>query len=462
MAPTKKKPSKNKPSTTSSFKPTARLSTAAATQKTNNKMKSTETKIPKITNQKNTDKTNDTKQKIPDTEKIHTTAETRSNPETQEQILIGFPNHLFKLETWDLNSNQQQVGIHFILYEHPIFYGHRQTPQKLNYNKSRLIYVRAAILAYLDYLKAHLGKPITINTNSAHASSNGASGQQTIKLLSVSFVSVDDCLANKSALPTQINKLIKPKQHDKSAKTTTPTETTIKYWDPVDCELSHKVIESQIAHTGQQISITKLDSPLFLTTEADLAEYHSKHATGRFTHSAFYEWQKTRPAHKEFKFPGHSYDTQNRGQMPLGTQIPPLPTITPADNKYLSAADQYISKHLEWGAKTRPGVANQLSNIVFPISHEATQDWFQNFLVKKLHKFGQYQDSIDGQARNYLFHSCISPMMNLGLITPHEVINAAHKYYQAHQSEVGVANYEGFIRQVIGWREYQRYIYICR
>ena len=382
----------------------------------------------------------------------------------QEQILIGFPNHLFKIENWDLSGNNQLAkevptnaakslssGIHFILYEHPVFYGYRQTPGKLNYNKSRLIYIRAAILAYIDYLNSYIGKTIHININ------NAGSEPQTIKLLSVSFVSVDDYLANKSALSNQINKLIKPKQ---SVQAATPG-MAIKYWDPVDIELSHKVLEAQISLAGIPTNnITKMESTLFLTTEADLAEYHSKHATGRFTHSAFYEWQKTRPAHKDFKFPGHSYDTQNRGQMPLGTQIPTLPTITSTDHKYLAQADQYVSKHREWGAKTRPGASNQLSNIVFPISHQTTQDWFQNFLVKKLHKFGQYQDSIDGQARNYLFHSCISPMMNLGLITPREVIEATHKYYLAHKSEVGVANYEGFIRQVIGWREYQRYIYL--
>jgi deoxyribodipyrimidine photolyase-related protein len=449
MPPTKKKPTKNKPSTSS--KPTARLSMSATIQKPTKNTNSTETKIPKIHDKKTIDNSNDTKQKIA------TTAEPSSNPETQEQILIGFPNHLFKLETWDLiNTNQQHVDIHFILYEHPIFYGHRQTPGKLDYNKSRLIYVHAAILAYLDYLNSHLNKPITINTTPGATQQK----QQTIKLLSVSFVSVDDCLANKSALTAQINKLIRPKQHIHSTKTTTLTATTVKYWDPVDCELSHKVIEEQLGHNGQQNTITKLESPLFLTTEADLAEYHTKHATGRFTHSAFYDWQKNRPAHKDFKFPGHSYDTQNRGQMPQNTQIPPLPTITTNDHKYLLTAEQYISKHREWGAKTRPGASNTINNIVFPISHQATQDWFQNFLVKKLNKFGKYQDSIDGQARNYLFHSCISPMMNLGLITPREIIEATHKYYLAHQSEVGIANYEGFIRQVIGWREYQRYIYL--
>jgi deoxyribodipyrimidine photolyase-like uncharacterized protein len=445
------------------------MPTTRKTKTKNNNTSKTILKTARISTVKNTKTKQQQQQQQQQQQNNNITGSKIASSENQEQILIGFPNNLFKIENWDLSENNQiainvptnpvksiNLGIHFILYEHPIFYGYRQTPGKLNYNKSRLIYIRAAILAYLDYLNSHLGKPITILSNT---NTRGLSSQQTIKLLSVSFVSVDDCLATKSALTNQINKLITHKEKAQAATTT--TGIVVKYWDPVDCELSHKVLEAQLGLIGQQqIIITKLESTLFLTTETDLAEYHSKHATGRFTHSAFYDWQKNRPAHKDFKFPGHSYDTQNRGQMPLETQIPPLPTINKTDHKYLSLADQYISKHREWGAKNRPGSSNQLSNIVFPISHQATQDWFQNFLVKKLHKFGQYQDSIDGRAHNYLFHSCISPMMNIGLITPLEVILAAHKYYLAHSSEVGIANYEGFIRQVIGWREYQRYIYL--
>lgn len=417
MPTTKKKPSKKYPST-SSHKITARIKPA----------------VPSAANM---------------TKKTYSQALQPSlqlSSKNSIQILVGFPNHLFKLENWYFPDKQEKStpdGIHFILYEHPVFYGHRQTPGKLNYNKNRLIYVRAAILSYLDYLKKHIGQLITTTSGNA------------IKLLSVVFVSVDDCLANQSAISAQIKKLT-------GGKLSSTTPIKINYWDPVDTELSHKILEHEMLQTlgNPQMSINKLDSPLFLTTESELTEYHSKHSTGRFTHSAFYDWQKNRPAHKEFKFPGHSYDTQNRGQMPLTTQIPELPKLQTTDTKYLKLAEKYISGHREWGSKSRPGSSNTLSNIVFPISHDATHEWFQNFLAKKLENFGKYQDSIDGQARNYLFHSCISPMLNLGLITPLEVITAAHKYYQKHSSTISVANYEGFIRQVIGWREYQRYIYL--
>ena len=50
-------------------------------------------------------------------------------------------------------------------------------------------------------------------------------------------------------------------------------------------------------------------------------------------------------------------------------------------------------------------------------------------------------------------------MLNIGLITPQQVLDIITGYYKAHTKEIGIANYEGFIRQIIGWREYQRYIY---
>ncbi len=50
-------------------------------------------------------------------------------------------------------------------------------------------------------------------------------------------------------------------------------------------------------------------------------------------------------------------------------------------------------------------------------------------------------------------------MLNIGLITPQEVVNIITDYYNSHKTQIGIANYEGFIRQIIGWREYQRYIY---
>ena len=66
--------------------------------------------------------------------------------------------------------------------------------------------------------------------------------------------------------------------------------------------------------------------------------------------------------------------------------------------------------------------------------------------------FGEYQDAIM-MNEDFLFHSVISPMFNIGLLNPDYIIKELTK----HKGKIN--NYEGFLRQVIGWREYQRYCY---
>ncbi len=61
------------------------------------------------------------------------------------------------------------------------------------------------------------------------------------------------------------------------------------------------------------------------------------------------------------------------------------------------------------------------------------------------------------KSKNFLFHSCISPFLNIGLITPTEVIDKAVQY--ADKNSIPLNSLEGFIRQIIGWREFVRGIY---
>lgn len=83
------------------------------------------------------------------------------------------------------------------------------------------------------------------------------------------------------------------------------------------------------------------------------------------------------------------------------------------------------------------------------------------FIKEKLHNFGFYQDAI-GVDVVFGEHSNISAMMNIGLITPLETINTAMKYYNSLDSKkkkLIISDVEGFIRQIIGWREYMRFTY---
>ena len=85
-------------------------------------------------------------------------------------------------------------------------------------------------------------------------------------------------------------------------------------------------------------------------------------------------------------------------------------------------------------------------------------DLLDQFLEKGLSNFGDYQDAISDRSA-FLFHSSLSPGMNLGLITPDEVLKKCISYYHQHLGPESLNSLEGFVRQILGWREFVRGIY---
>ena len=89
-----------------------------------------------------------------------------------------------------------------------------------------------------------------------------------------------------------------------------------------------------------------------------------------------------------------------------------------------------------------------------PTSRKDAMLFLNNFIKNKFYLFGDYEDAISKQD-DFLFHSALSPILNSGLITPNEIINKVRKF----QDKIKINSYEGFIRQLIGWREFIRGIY---
>ena len=80
-----------------------------------------------------------------------------------------------------------------------------------------------------------------------------------------------------------------------------------------------------------------------------------------------------------------------------------------------------------------------------------------NFFIKeKSNLFGDYEDAVN-QKDNILFHSALSPYINLGLITPELIIQKILYFHK--KNKIRMNSLEGYIRQVIGWREFMRGIY---
>jgi deoxyribodipyrimidine photolyase-related protein len=143
-----------------------------------------------------------------------------------------------------------------------------------------------------------------------------------------------------------------------------------------------------------------------------------------------------------------SFDELNRKKIPESVIIPPLPHVS--SDKYIIEAKIYVNKYF----KNNYG---SLDNFIYPITHNDSKKWLLNFLKNKFENFGKYEDAVKNN-EVFLFHSVLTPMMNIGLLTDQEVIDITLPY----QKTVMIESFEGFIRQIIGWRNYMYYSYITQ
>jgi len=100
-----------------------------------------------------------------------------------------------------------------------------------------------------------------------------------------------------------------------------------------------------------------------------------------------------------------------------------------------------------------------MDNLWMPTNRKTALIWLDDFLQYKFIDFGNYEDAIRSE-NNFLFHSALSPVLNMGIITPLEVVNKAIEF--SDKNNVPINSIEGFIRQIIGWREFIRGIYHCK
>jgi deoxyribodipyrimidine photolyase-related protein len=218
--------------------------------------------------------------------------------------------------------------------------------------------------------------------------------------------------------------------------------------DPVDATL-----ESRLRKEAQTaaISLRFLETPGFLCTPEELREYFG--AQPKFHQTKFYQEQRRR---RHILMEGGkpvggrwTFDTSNRQRLPRQIQIPAIPAV-PDDTPDLTAAVQWVSSRF-------PDHPGALKNFIYPVTHAGAQHWLDDFLQHRLSRFGDYQDSISAQ-EPFLFHSVLSPLLNVGLLTPRHVIESTLAFAQEHP--IPLNSLEGFIRQIVGWREYVRAVYL--
>jgi deoxyribodipyrimidine photolyase-related protein len=97
-------------------------------------------------------------------------------------------------------------------------------------------------------------------------------------------------------------------------------------------------------------------------------------------------------------------------------------------------------------------------NFSWPTSRAECLSVLNYFCEELLVHFGDYQDAMHTNEK-YLFHSRVSFAMNAKILSPKEVIDTVLDHYYEHTGEIHISQVEGFVRQILGWREYMRGIY---
>jgi deoxyribodipyrimidine photolyase-related protein len=311
-------------------------------------------------------------------------------------ILLILPNQLFPIKMLKL----QDFTLIYIIEEPRYF-------TDFNFHKLKLMYHRASMRKYMNQISKHK------------------------KCIYKEYKDVNNAFYNL------LNK-----------------ETTY-YFNPIDHKLESKF--------NRYLSkANKLENINFLLSPKEVEENKNEfYKNNKYSHDLFYKFQRNKlnilvssDQHGNIKPTGGkwSFDAENRLSLPENIKLPKIPIIK--KTKYYKEALDYVNQHF-------PDNYGSTEEWSFPIDTVGAIKWLNNFASKRLGKFGPYEDAIlDDLDNPFLFHSVLSPMMNIGILPDKLVLQIINKYYNKHKKSIPIASYEGFIRQIIGWRNYVYSIYI--
>jgi len=313
-----------------------------------------------------------------------------------DEVNIIFPHQLFEYSPLPKNNHP------FYLVEEFLFFN------QYAFHKQKIAYHRATMKFYEQYLKS--------------------------KGYNVCYIEANSDLSDIRAL---IGHLIKQNAH------------IIHYIDPVDDWLEKRI---QNACSKHSISCKKYKTDSFLNTGDELHSFF-KPDKNKFSQTSFYSWQRKKHhiLLEEVQKPvggKWSFDKENRKKYPKSKTPPPIEF--PESDEFYEEALQYVKQSFA----TNPGKLTDKP--IYPVNFSESRKWFQQFLEKRFEEFGPYEDAIVA-GEHILHHSVLTPMLNTGLIIPKEIIKKSLDY--AAENDIPLNSTEGFIRQIIGWREFIRGMY---
>ncbi|MDA7501972.1 cryptochrome/photolyase family protein [Chitinophagales bacterium] len=312
-------------------------------------------------------------------------------------INLIFPHQLFLKSPLLENNNEIYLIEEFLFFK------------QYKFHKQKIAFHRASMKAYEKYL-------LSLN-------------------LRVHYIDSDNVLSDLRLF----QKEIKAKKVD-----------LIHLIDPTDDWLNQRVTS-----LSSSCEIITHSNPQFINSKEDLAGFFRKDKKS-FFQTTFYKQQRKKLGilmDEEQKPIGGkwTYDSDNRKKYPKN-KIPP-PVYFPESVDDWEEAVAYTEKEFP----ENPGSVSK--DRIYPITHKEASDWLEQFLIYRFFDFGIYEDAIVREA-SILNHSVLSPLMNVGLIEPMDIVNRSLSF--AEKEGIPINSTEGFIRQIIGWREFIRGMYLCK
>ena len=226
---------------------------------------------------------------------------------------------------------------------------------------------------------------------------------------------------------------------------------SIKIYDPVDNWLSRRINDSC---EEKNIKIENYNNPLFINNNEDLETFFRSDKK-KFFQTSFYKKQRVK---LDIMMIGDkpeggkwTYDDQNREKYPKN-KIPPEIDYPKKDDNYNEALN-YLNNNY----KNNYGLIDDEN--IYPYNFQLAKKWLDDFFITRFYEFGPYEDAVVKE-KSILNHSVLSPLLNTGLINPKELIKRTINYH--YENTIPINSTEGFIRQIIGWREFIRGVYVCK
>lgn len=317
-----------------------------------------------------------------------------------KEVSLILPNQLFK------ESGLLQKGKSIFLVEEDLFFN------QYSFHKKKLVLHRASMKFYQDYVSE--------------------------KGLPVHYIEANDPCSDIRELLA----FLKSKGTE-----------VVHLFDPVDDWILRRLITIS---ENYDLNVKIYENPGFINDTDELKEAFDA-GKARFFQTDFYKKQRLErkvlidPENKPFGGKW-TYDSENRKKYPKNKPIPHLEF--PKTTKYWKEAIDYVD------SKFPDNLGDSSNYPVYPHTFEQTESWLNTFLNERFYGFGPYEDAIVKNA-HFINHSVLTPMLNIGLITANELM-VQTLHFLSYNDYVPINSSEGFVRQIMGWREFIRAVYIFK